>query len=277
MKKQDKLQKKRVWEIDALRGFLMFFLLLHHVYFALSAACINSPFSNFDPASFVLKIDPYGILFTVDENRKVHKALYDAFYQIVYKPGVDLFFIISGISYHFSRNNLKNAIRLLCGAAFVSGFTYLLVICTGNEGQFIRFGALHCYATCHLIYYFLLEGRSTKALLLTAAVSLAVGYFFKFHPLYSDSALLVPFGIRERGSILRDYWPIFPMLGWFLIGVALGRRYYEEKVSLFPSQETRKWHKPLQFLGRRSGLIYCGHMVVYTLVFWGIGQIFNLY
>jgi len=190
---------------------------------------------------------------------------------------VDIFFIISGISYKFSRNNLRGGLRLLLGAAFISGFTKLLVLYTGDENQFIRFGALHCYAACHLIHYYFLEQRSNQTLLLAAAVSLILGYYLKHNPMYSNSALLTPFGIYEYGIYMRDYWPVFPMLGWFLIGIVLGRKYYSEKVSLFPKQEDQNWHKPLCFLGRHSGLIYCGHMVVYSLVFIGIGHIFALY
>ena len=277
MKKQDSLHQKRVWEIDALRGALMFFVLLHHIYLMLSAACIDSPFSNFDAASFVSKIDPFGILFTVDDGSNIQRGFYGMVYNYTYKLGVDLFFIISGISYKFSRSSFKNAMRLLVGAVFVSGFTKLLQLYTGDETQFIRFGALHCYALCHLIYYYFLAERNNKVLFLAALVSLAAGYCLMQNPIYSNLALLVPFGIAERGVPYRDYWPVFPMLGWFLIGIVLGRKYYREKVSLFPKQEGKKWHKPLCFLGRHSGLIYCGHMVVYSLVFIGIGYIFALY
>ena len=277
MRKQDSLTGKRVWEIDAARGALIFFVLLHHAYFTLAAACIDSPFVNLDAVPFVLKIDPLGFLFTVDESGSVHQSLYGKIYDLTYKSGVDLFFIISGISYKFSRNSFKNALRLLFGAAFVSGYTKLLELYTGDTLQFIRFGALHCYALCHLIYYYLLEKRSNKVLLLIAAVSFAVGYYLQINPVYSDLALLVPFGIPEKGVPYRDYWPIFPMLGWFLVGIVLGRKYYGKKISLFTKQEGKKWYKPLCFLGRYSGLIYCGHMVVYSLVFIGIGHIFALY
>lgn len=277
MKNQSELHSKRVWEIDALRGFLMFCILVHHIYFMFEAACINSPFSNFDAGAFLLKFDPKGILLSVDENGSIQKSWYNSFYQIVSKPGVDLFFVLSGISYRFSRNSLKNAMRLLCGAMFISVFTKLLALCTGDEKQFIRFGALHCYAACHLIYYFLLEKRNDKILMFVALGSLALGYYLRSQTIYTNVALLVPLGFYEYGVHTRDFWPVFPMLGWFLIGIIVGRHWYPIKETRFPSQAARKWHKPLCFLGRHSGLIYCGHMVVYAAVFCAIGHIFNLY
>ena len=107
--------------------------------------------------------------------------------------------------------------------------------------------------------------------------SLLIGYYLEKQAINTHIALLVPFGFFEYGAPMRDYWPVFPMLGWFLIGVILGRKFYSEKKSLFPNQMDQKWHRPLRFFGRHSGLIYCGHMVVYTLVFCSIGHIFNLY
>lgn len=271
-------QKKRVWEIDAYRGFLMLLLVCNHLNFTVKAFCINGIYTNFDSYAWVNITDPLHFWFDWGSDGVIYASPFISFLQeYLNEPVVATFFIISGISYGFSRNNLRGGLRLLVGAAFISGFTKLLVIYTGDESQFIRFGALHCYALCHLIYYYLLEERSDKTLLVAAAISLIIGYYLRSHITYSDFAILVPFGIREYGVRVRDYWPVFPMLGWFLIGIVLGKRYYSEKCTRFPKQEQQLWHKPLRFLGRHSGLIYCGHMVVYSLVFIGIGHLFDLY
>ena len=269
--------KKRVWELDALRGFLILSVLCYHLYMTVEAFCIDG-YYNISSIDYVKLTDPLFFWFTVDEAGHIGRGAFAKFAVKYMQPlWVNVFFIVSGISYGFSRNHLKGGIRLLLGAAFVGCFTKLLVIYTGDETQFIRFGALHCYAVCHLIHYFLLEERSNNGLLLIAAVSLVLGYYLDFIPLYSNLPLLVPFGVLEKGVSMRDYWPVFPMLGWFLIGIVLGRKYYGERRSLFPEQEKKKWHRPLRFFGRHSGLIYCGHMVVYSLVFIGIGHIFALY
>ena len=271
-------QKKRVWEIDALRGALILLVLCNHLNMTVEAFCINGAYTNFDSYAWVNITDPLHIWFDWGADGVIYSSpVVVALRKYLTNPIVGVFFLVSGLSYKFSRNNLKNGFRLIAAAAFIIVFTKLLVLYTGDEIQFIRFGVLHCYAACHLIHYFLLEERSDKVLLLTAAVSLIVGYYLKFNPMSSNLALLVPFGIHEYGTVLRDYWPVFPMLGWFLIGVVLGRKYYGGKVTLYPAQEMKKWHKPLRFLGRHSGLIYCGHIVVYSVVFCGVGQLFNLY
>lgn len=273
----NELEKKRVWEIDAIRGFLILSVLAYHLYMTVEAFCING-YYNISSVDYVKFTDPLLFWFQINEAGEISRSLFPKFAVKHMQPlWVDMFFVVSGISYRFSRNNLRGGFRLLLGATFVSGFTWLIELLSGDGGQFIRFGVLHCYASCHLIHYYLLEERSNKALLLTAAVSLVVGYYLKFNPTFSDFALLVPFGIRERGTLLRDYWPVFPMLGWFLIGAVLGKRLYPEKKTLFPGQTDRKWHKPLCFLGRYSGLIYCGHIVIYTVVFVGVGWVFNLF
>ena len=277
MNKINTNRKERVWEIDAIRGALIFFVVVHHFYFVLSEACINTPFSNFDPHAFVARIDPLGFLFRIDGEGYIQHSYYKVIYDHTYSLGVDVFFIISGISCIFSRDNLKSGLRLLGGAAFISAFTMLLSVLTEDETQFIRFGALHCYAVCHLIWYFFLEEKSNKVVLFVAGVSLMIGYYLRSNPVYLDTFLLVPFGFHENGVTMRDYWPVFPMLGWFLIGVVMGKVLYSERVTRFPKQANRKWYRPLCFLGRYSGLIYCGHIVVYALAFIVIGHIFNLY
>lgn len=269
-------KKPRVWELDALRGLLLIGLLITHIMACTEELCRNAYniFGNEVGNAAV----PHLWLFSWNPKLMIwEEAWITKFFRFIDYPAVCCFFIVSGISCVFSRNNFKSGLRLLTGAAFVSLFTWILTIVTGDKGQFIRFGALHCYALCHLIYYFLLEGKRDRVLLIVAAASLAFGIYLRFIPIQSEFALLVPFGIREYGAIHRDYWPVFPMLGWFLIGVVLGKRFYSKKETLFPGQADRKWHRPICFLGRYSGLIYCGHMVVYTLVFCGIGYIFDLY
>lgn len=271
------LQKRRVWEIDALRGILILGVLLFHLFFTLDAFFVDGRFKNIDTEAFLKIADPLGALWRKDSKGTVSWVFLGKYFDFVNHGGVVLLFLISGISCNFSRNKLKSALRLLGGAAFVSVFTKLLAVHTEDETRFIRFGALHCYAACQLLHYFLLEGRKDRALLAVAAVALPVGYYLRVNPVYLDSPLLIPFGIWERGAYMQDYWPVLPMLGWFLIGAVLGRHLYSEKNSRFPKQAEQKWHRPLCFLGRYSGLIYCGHMVVYTLLFCGIGYIFKLY
>lgn len=271
-------KKKRIWEIDALRGILILLVLCNHLQSTVEDFMIHGIYKNFDILRWIEITDPLNVWFQLGSDGIAIAAPWiDKVRSALTRPIVDLFFVVSGLSCVFSRNNLKSGLRILAGAGFISIFTWILTIITEDRYQFIRFGVLHCYALCHLIYYFMLEKASNKVMLIVVATSLIVGYTLRYLNLYSHYALLVPFGIREYGAVHRDYWPVFPMLGWFLIGVILGKRFYSKKETLLPSQSDRQWHRPLCFLGRYSGLFYCGHMVVYTVMFCGIGYIFDLY
>lgn len=270
-------KRQRVWEIDALRGLLIFCVLCTHLYYTVDAFCIDG-YYNIDSYAYVNATDPLHFWFDWGADGVIYKAfMTETLRSFCVRAGVDAFFVISGVSCLFSRNNLYRGLKMLAGAFLISAFTKLLAVWTGDPTRFIRFGVLQCYAYCHLIYYFLMEKRSDRVLMAVAAPALAVGYYLRYHPVFSDFALLYPFGIQENGAAGSDYWPIFPMLGWMLLGVVLGRHAYRERKSLLPNRTAVRLTKPLQWLGRYSGMIYVVHIVAYTAVFCGIGRLFHLY
>ena len=270
------LQKERVWEIDALRGFLILSMLAVHLYYTVDAFCIHGIY-QIDPYRYVDATDPLHFWFDWESDGVIYRSFMPAdIFEIWNKLGVDGFFVISGISCVFSRNNLKRGVMILVAAYIISAFTKLLSFWTGSPGQFIRFGVLHCYGYSHIIYYYIFEKRRNKVIIPVAILILLVGYYLRYNPISVDTSLLYPFGFRENGVVARDYWPLFPMLGWMLCGVLLGRNFYLEKRSLFPTCFLNKWTRPLQFLGRYSGKIYVAHILIYPGVFYGIGWLFNL-
>lgn len=274
-------KSSRIWELDALRGILIICVLCTHLYYTVDAFCIDGYYTGINSYAYVNLTDPLHFWFDWGEDGVIYKAfMTDEIRSLCVRAGVDAFFILSGICCLFSRSNLKRGLKLLAGALVVSGFTKLITILTGEDIWFIRFGVLHCYAYCHLIYYFLLEKRSDKVLLVAAVPCLVFGYYLRYiHSVFSDSVwapFLYPLGIQEVNAPGRDYWPIFPMLGWMLLGVVLGRKIYASKRSRFPEWKGRL-SRILQFLGRHSGMIYIGHIFLYTALFCTAGVIFHLY
>ena len=270
-------KRRRVWEIDALRGLLILAVLINHLVLTVNAFCINGHY-KIDSEEFASSSDPLGVWYTHDEDGTLRSADWVLkLREYCNDLAVDTFFVVSGISCLFSRNGKRNIIRLFIASAFVAAFTFGLSKWTGDPTRFIRFGVLPCYAFCHLIYEFLLKKRSNETLFIVSALSFAVGYYIKYHGV---PAMRFPifyiFGVPQVGDQSSDFWPIFPMLGWFLLGVVIGRKYYSEKKTLIPRKLPDKLTKPLQFLGRYSGIIYISHIVIYTAVFCGIGYIFKL-
>lgn len=274
----EKKKQSRIWEIDAIRGWMIFCVLDYHLSRCVEAFCINGYYQNFDAVTFVKYYDPLHFWFRWNSATGWGIGLLsEGFIHCYLYGGVDLFFVISGISCMFSRNNLKRSFILLGAGMFVALFTKGLAIWTGDPTRFIRFGVLFCYAFCQLIYHFLLEKRSNETLLFIAAFVLAIGYYFRYHGVEATRLpIFYIFGVPQIGDQSSDFWPIFPMLGWFLVGVVFGRKYYPEKKTLLPVPLAEKLTKPLQWLGRHSGIIYVGHIVVYTAVFCGIGYLFHL-
>ena len=267
----------RVWEIDAMRGLLLLCLLAWHLYFTVDAFCIDG-YYHIDSHQWVNLTDPLHFWFDWGEDGVIFRAfLTPNFINFLMRSGVDTFFVMSGISCMFSRNNLKRALKILAAGVFITAFTFVLWQLTGDPTRFIRFGALLCYASCQLIFLYFLEKRSNEALFCVAAPVLAIGYYLRYHSLTATKLpIFYIFGVPQAGDLSTDWWPIFPMLGWFLLGVVIGRKYYAEKKSLWPNEIARRITRPLQFFGRHSGVIYVGHIVLYPAVFCGIGYLLGI-
>lgn len=266
----------RIWEIDALRGVLILCVLVWHLYFTVEAFCIKGGY-QIDPYWWVNTTDPLHIWFTWDADLVIRRTRWIQFLEPTILLGVDIFFVISGICCLLSKNNLKRSLVTLGAALFVAAFTKGISIWTGDPSRFIRFGALACYAFCQLAYVYLFERFRSRTLLLFVIPVFFIGYYIRY---VGVPAMRLPifyiFGVPQIGDQSSDFWPVFPMLGWFLIGVVLGRKFYHEKKSLFHFSTDNKFRRLIQKIGQYSGIIYVSHMVIYTVFFCGIGYLFKL-
>ena len=134
-----------------------------------------------------------------------------------------------------------------------------------------------CYAFCQLAYVYIFEKLDSKWLLLSVIPIFAIGYYLRYVGVPATRLpIFYIFGVPQINDQSSDFWPVFPMLGWFLIGVVLGRKFYPEKKTLIPYAFPNKLTRPLQWLGRWSGVIYVSHIVIYTALFCGFGYLFGL-
>ena len=224
--------KKRIWELDALRGLALFGMILIHLTYDL--------------------VELYDVWELKD------RSLFD-FSQ---DWGGVIFLVLSGLCATLGFRPVRRGIQVFGCGLLVSAVTvgmYLLDL--ADKGIIIYFGVLHCLGVCMLLWP-LFRKFPTWLLAVLGVAMAGIGLYLKEH---ARTALvwLMPLGIPYYGFVSSDYFPLLPNLGYFLIGSVLGRTVYQRKESLLPNVNTR--NPVLRFLcwcGRHSLKIYLIHQPV---------------
>ena len=261
--------KKRVWEIDFLRGFAIIAMIFDHIMVDFSYFFVGS--SAFASGVFV-KISDFANIY-------MESLFRDVFHNVF----VIIFLTISGISCSFSRNNLLRGVKLLAVALLLSLVTYLLDYFSGSSGDyFIAFGILHLLSIS-IILYALIRRFGNLAVILTGSIIIAAGIALSI--LHSSNPsnhilmwltnpgtnILAPFGIYILGFYSADYFPILPWTGVFLLGTYLGKALYSERVSLLKFEP--KLQRPFAFVGRHALLVYIVHQPIIYGIIWLIAYV----
>lgn len=228
--------KKRIWELDALRGLCILGMVAVHFVYDLR--------------------ELYGLA----------SFPYPAAFSFVMHWGAVLFLLISGICVTLGHHPVKRGLVVLGGGLLCSLVTAGLYW-LGLQGRsiVIWFGILHCLGLCMLLWPWL-QKLPNWALALLAAALLGLGY--RFRGLTVTAPYLFPFGLTTAGFTSSDYFPLLPNLGWFLVGALLGRTAYRTGATLLPRAPAHA--APLRFLcwcGRQSLWIYLLHQPVLTGIF----------
>ncbi len=221
--------KKRIWELDALRGIcIMGMVIVHLVYDLTSLYALVS----WQIPEWFLFVQTWGSLF---------------------------FFLISGICATLGRRSIKRGLMvigggMLCTLVTVGGFH----LGVWDKGMIIWFGVLQCLGTCMLLWA-PVRKLPAWALALIAVPIVACGMYLRgIAPV--SYPWLIPLGITYPGFTTSDYFPLLPYFGFFLLGAVLGKTLYKKKESLLPRVDPQ--HPVLwlpMFFGKHSLLIYLLH------------------
>ena len=228
--------KKRIWELDAFRGLCIIGVVIVHTIYDLQ---MFGFVSNDTPLLFNI-IRDYGGL---------------------------LFILMSGICVTLGHHSLKRGIIVfLCGMV-ISGVTYgMYALNFADKSIMIHFGVLHLLGVCMALYT-LYKYLPTWAIAVLGIVFIVLG--FVVEDMRTESFWPVIFGILPYGYAASDYFPIFPNLGWFMLGTVLGRTVYKKKESLLPGFPYKS--APVRFLsfcGRHSLSVYMGlQPIVYGIIY----------
>jgi uncharacterized membrane protein len=223
--------KERIWEVDALRGLLILLVIVSHTlyYTALILRLFELP----------------------------------PFVRFVMQYGGAVFIVLSGLSATLGSRSFRRGLIVFAGGMVLTLGSYAAVLLGWlDDSMIIRFGVLHLLGFVMMLYPILKKLPSWTLLALGAAV-LAVGYWMELTRVTVETHLLFPLGLRYPGFTSGDYFPIAPHLGWFCVGIVLGRSLYPERRTLFPYVNMRN---PVVrffcFCGRNSLYIFILHLPV---------------
>ena len=223
--------KKRIWELDALRGVCILGMVIVHFVYDL--------------------VELYALV----------PMAYPAWFAFVKDWGGVLFLLLSGTCATLgSRSTRRGLVVFACGmvCTLVTLGMYLL----GFSGKeiIIYFGVLHCLGVCMLLWGCFKKlptgGLAALGVVLTAAGLWLRGQLFSF-------PWLTALGFVPEGFASSDYFPLLPNLGFFLLGAVLGRMVYREKTTLLPKvNEKNPAVRFFTLCGRHSLAIYLLHQPV---------------
>ncbi len=229
----NKAPKKRIWELDAFRGICIIGVVIIHVLF--------------DMREF------FGLKFALP-----------VWLEMVQRYGGILFIILSGICVTLGHHNIARGLIVAASALVITGVTVLVF----DKSYWILFGVLHLLAFCMLTYS--IYRRIPWPVILGLGLAfIALGYYFE--SLTVSNEYLFPLGLITKKFSAGDFFPIFPHLGFFMVGTVLGKTVYKNKETLFKKVNERFFLiRFLSFAGRHSLLIYLIHQPIAFGLFYAV-------
>ena len=227
--------KPRIWELDALRGVCILCVLVVHFLFDLSF------FGGLD-------------------------LTLPAWYVFIQEYGGAIFVVLSGVCVTLGSKSVRRGlIVFLCGM-LITAVTYgMYRLGMSGADVVVKFGVLHLLGVCMLVYPAFKKLPPAALALLGLAIAIT-GYAIR--SVIVPQRWLFPLGLTYEGFTSSDYFPLFPQLGYFLIGAAIGKTAYREKRTLLPgSFQKTGIARFFCWCGRQSLFIYLLHQpIVYGLL-----------
>lgn len=221
--------KKRIWELDALRGVCILGMVIVHLVYDL--------------------VDLYALV----------QWDYPPLFTFVQQWGGVLFLLISGICVTLGSRCVRRGLLVFACGMVVSAVTYgMYRFGFSGKSIIIYFGVLHCLGVCMLLWP-LVRKLPYWALGIIGLALAVLGLYLRTQNGIS-SCYLMPLGLPWKGFSSSDYFPLLPNFGFFLIGSALGKCVYRRKESLFPKVNTQNFLIRFFLLcGKHSLWIYLLH------------------
>ena len=245
-------KKNRAPELDFLRGFALFMMILMHFAYDLR---------------FEFKLPVFAFLEA------------NWFWAFVHPFFIVIFVGVSGVCSTFSRNNFIRGLKLLGVAAGLTLVTYLVSRYMKIDCLII-FNVLALLAVSILVYaliQFIEKNAKVRPAVTNVILGImgtyctAIGSTIREMDYSTKNLIFLPVGFATKNSpAVADHLNLFPWLGVFLIGCVIGRVCYSSKTSLLP-EGIKKLHlvgAPFEFMGKHSLIIYLVHQpLVYGILY----------
>ena len=227
--------KSRIWELDALRGVCILCVIVVHFLFDLSF------FGGLD-------------------------LTLPAWYVFLQEYGGAIFVVLSGVCVTLGSKSVRRGLIVFACGMLITAVTYgMYRLGMSGADVVVKFGVLHLLGVCMLVYpaFKKLPPATLTVLGLVIAIT---GYAIR--GVVVPQHWLFPLGLTYEGFTSSDYFPLFPQLGYFLIGAAIGKTAYREKRTLLPgSFQKTGIARFFCWCGRQSLFIYLLHQpIVYGLL-----------
>ena len=225
--------KKRIWELDAFRGLCIIGVVLVHLVYDL--------------------VDLYGIV----------KWEYPAWFAFIKDWGGVIFLLLSGVCVTLGSHSIRRGLIVFCCGMIITAVTYGMTFAGFPSYIIIYFGVLHCLGVCMLLWPLFKRLPNWLTALIAVIICIVGLYWRQNTPLVSW--LTMPFGAPPPGFATSDYFPLFPNLGFFLLGSLLGKNLYKNKVTRFPGVNKNFFLiRVLVLCGKYSLPIYLLHQPLIT-------------
>ena len=227
--------KSRIWELDALRGICILCVIVVHFLFDLSF------FGGLD-------------------------LTLPAWYVFIQEYGGAIFVVLSGVCVTLGSKSVRRGLIVFACGMLITAVTYgMYRLGMSGADVVVKFGVLHLLGVCMLVYPAFKKLPPAALALLGLAIAIT-GYAIR--GVVVPQRWLFPLGLTYEGFTSSDYFPLFPQLGYFLIGAAIGKTAYREKRTFLPGafQQTPV-ARFFCWCGRQSLFIYLLHQpIVYGLL-----------
>lgn len=227
--------KPRIWELDALRGVCILCVIVVHFLFDLSF------FGGLD-------------------------LTLPAWYVFIQEYGGAIFVVLSGVCVTLGSKSVRRGLIVFACGMLITAVTYgMYRLGMSGADVVVKFGVLHLLGVCMLVYPAFKKLPPAALALLGLAIAIT-GYAIR--GVVVPQHWLFPLGLTYEGFTSSDYFPLFPQLGYFLIGAAIGKTAYREKKTLLPgSFQKTGIARFFCWCGRQSLFIYLLHQpIVYGLL-----------